>query len=342
MKKFIIKSIVFFFLLFTLNGLIRNFIPYWWGNPGYIEKYEYLRDNKDDYNMIFLGSSRIYRHVIPAILDKKLKKFNVKSFNMAYAATNNPELFYLTENILEEDWFKFKYCIVELSPYGILDEQNFHSKRVKYHMNFESSMRSLRSFRFEDKLKFNQVYRYLVSYLEYKLNIGLIDDMYNFYMEDRVVEYDKLKRNRGYKKFNEKPGSVDYKRRYKPFIKKKTKALKSRAKKVHKTYSQFKNDSTIYNPAYYKKIQELIEIANKKGIHIIFILPLRAQMGKTTLTITNNLDFKNKIVIYDSKEYPQFYNVKNSFDIGHLNRRGAEKFTKVLSKKLKLILNTKQ
>ena len=74
MKKFILRFFGFIIVVLIINQIIKAAIPYWWGNPYYAEKIEYLKKEKSNYNLIFLGSSRIYRQIDPEIFDRVVSK----------------------------------------------------------------------------------------------------------------------------------------------------------------------------------------------------------------------------------------------------------------------------
>ena len=69
------------------------------------------------------------------------------------------------------------------------------------------------------------------------------------------------------------------------------------------------------------------------NINLVFVLPPR----KTSHYISNlyaSIPEKNKIQLADALEFPQLYIVNHSFDVGHLNTKGSEIYSKLLAIKL--------
>ena len=97
MKSFLLKILFFGIVILLINVILRWFVPYSWGNPGFEIKRTYLKENSYKYNTVFLGSSKTYRQIIPKYFDEYLEEFDISSFNMGYAGTLNPECFFLTE-----------------------------------------------------------------------------------------------------------------------------------------------------------------------------------------------------------------------------------------------------
>src|SRR5688572_21659275 len=69
MKKFILNISIFFSVAIILGQIPLFFISPYYGNEIYNEKYNFFYNNSKDYNTIFIGSSRLYRHVDPKQLD---------------------------------------------------------------------------------------------------------------------------------------------------------------------------------------------------------------------------------------------------------------------------------
>ena len=74
---YFLKRILPFFVCITGVMLgIRAFSPYYYGNPIYLEKFGYLNDTKEEYDLVFMGSSRTLRQVNPKHVDEELSVSN--------------------------------------------------------------------------------------------------------------------------------------------------------------------------------------------------------------------------------------------------------------------------
>ena len=101
MKKYLLKSLVFVVLVLILSSIIQLLAPYYWANEGYSAKIRYINETPEQYNTLFFGSSRMYRHIYPIIFDKR-SIYPVHSFNVGFAETFVPETYYLLENFLRK------------------------------------------------------------------------------------------------------------------------------------------------------------------------------------------------------------------------------------------------
>ncbi len=86
------------------------------------------------YNTLFFGSSRIYRHVIPAVFDQEVQKqaqgMMANSYNFAFDGMRPPESFYYARKILAQSP-PLKWVFIELCPFHTpLNEQNAQGERT--------------------------------------------------------------------------------------------------------------------------------------------------------------------------------------------------------------------
>lgn len=81
-----------------------------------------------------------------------------------------------------------------------------------------------------------------------------------------------------------------------------------------------------------QKLNDLMGMADQKGIELVFILPPRIKMNMVSLF--NQLPTNRTIDLCNPSLYPQFYSIENSRDIYHLNHKGATELTGVLSEKV--------
>ncbi len=92
----------------------------------------------------------------------------------------------------------------------------------------------------------------------------------------------------------------------------------------------------ISSPILEERIIKLNEDLKKEGIELIIFLP-PINRGDLDLSFLE----KNNIPIldfYDPHLYPEFYQSKNLFDIGHLNKKGAELLSEKFAKQLNQLI----
>jgi len=84
------------------------------------EKLLHLAGRGDDYDVLFVGSSRIHFQVLPSIFDRLAAENGVvvRSFNVGAAGMGSPEDAYLIDEILRRPHRRLRWVFVELSRLG--------------------------------------------------------------------------------------------------------------------------------------------------------------------------------------------------------------------------------
>ena len=99
------------------------------------EKLAYFARHKDDFDVLFFGSSRIYHGVSPQVFDATLKArgLAVTSLNLGIDGMNIPESSCFLEKILEQNPARLKWVFVELTPFRLeMDDNRRASARGVY------------------------------------------------------------------------------------------------------------------------------------------------------------------------------------------------------------------
>lgn len=80
------------------------------------EKIAHLSEHGDEYDAIFLGSSRIQNHVIPALFDRIVAETGtpIRSFNFGISAMHPPEDDYVLDLILAQPHARLRWVFVEI------------------------------------------------------------------------------------------------------------------------------------------------------------------------------------------------------------------------------------
>ncbi len=85
--------------------------------PQVKEKIEWFRAHRDEYTAIFLGTSRVRRHIIPSLFDQLAaeKGMEMRSFNLGVDTLMAPEDGYVLDLALATRPPKLRYVFIELS-----------------------------------------------------------------------------------------------------------------------------------------------------------------------------------------------------------------------------------
>lgn len=345
MKKKFVSKVLFFLAIFLIARLVvlffaPKFIPYHWGNPWVSTKMQLLESSKMKPNVYFFGSSRIYRQINPKCFDSLANQTHnqpIRSFNMGAPATFVPQTYYLYSHFLGSNLAEnAKVVFMELTPIDPIGEELMHQERTNYWLNTNqmgfvySSMSKDKSLSLSQKAA--RLYRYTISYFESVLGIGHYGEEIT---NSGYYDVSFLGKNKdGFYPLEDEvtaKGTTELTARRDKF---KPAELKDRAYKSALYYDKI---SEKYDKIHLKKINQLIADSKIKGIQLIFLVSPRST-NQAIINLAHQIPSKNCIDLSNSKKYPEFYSMQNSFDIGHLNTEGSNIYTsKIFTEYLKII-----
>ncbi|HEY3901851.1 MAG TPA: hypothetical protein VGM54_24775 [Chthoniobacter sp.] len=88
--------------------------------PGIRQKLAWLGKHGDDFDVVFIGSSRVEQQIIPEEFDRTAASLGhpVRSFNAGMAAMVPPEDSYVLEQILQRPHRRLRWVFLEIMPLG--------------------------------------------------------------------------------------------------------------------------------------------------------------------------------------------------------------------------------
>jgi hypothetical protein len=99
-------------------------------------KFRYYAAHREDYDVVFVGSSRFYHQIIPAQFDAAVAAAGgpkVRSFNLACDALWPPESYYFLRKILALHSSRLRWVVIEMMDINpMIDEANKDSLREAY------------------------------------------------------------------------------------------------------------------------------------------------------------------------------------------------------------------
>ncbi len=106
------------------------------------EKMQDYAANRDRYSVLFLGTSRIYRTIVPEAVDEAMRESGCDetTYNLGVEGMFSVERDYVLNKILSERSPALKVIVTEdvLPSIGKADDANFLSDRVRFFYNIES------------------------------------------------------------------------------------------------------------------------------------------------------------------------------------------------------------
>lgn len=333
MKEFIKRISLFIVVLFIGLQVFDYTVPYYWFNKGVDNKMRFLKKSDKNFNTFFFGSSKVFRHVIPSVIDS-LTGGKTQSFNLGYAATFNPEMYFLVDNFIQKNSFKPIYLFVELQPIRTIGNVNMHAAESKYYMDYstcrfvvnslnaskelsgEKKQEAVKSFYkiyIEKLLKISLIHRYLEYWVVPRIDTALLGEKRDgFFSLD--AELKKNPKNKGLQKRISDLTLEKYENRY-----------------LNSSVEEKLNCSDELNKEHFKMLIDLIAKGREKGIEIIYFgMELRGEMK----CLFKNLPNERKINVSDMNQDNKLNKFENFMDIGHFNEKGAGVYSDILGNKI--------
>lgn len=338
MKKFLQHTLVFIGIFWILNLIPHAFLSPYFGNKWYTVKYRHFAKNQEQFNAVIWGSSRIDRHADPGALSAALQDHQVSFFNIGCPGTYSPEELYLYEMFLGSlEQHPIDYAFLELQPLREPGGPNQFTWKGLYWMNLDYcvfSTRAVLDARFRVHRKGTAI-----------LTVGIT------YAKRFLSGWKAL-----FFRYQELPGRAMLGRNGDGFYPLDD-ALADREgtdTSLANRQAEFLADTTVLderrlladaafsgkvrpylNEAYLGKLLALIEASDKQGVHLVYIIPPRLARYGELVALKDRLPPRHIIELADPRKYPELYQVDYSFDVGHLNKKGAAVFTRYLVQQLK-------
>jgi len=279
-----------------------------------------------------MGSSRIYRQVMPDIFDVHTQR-TTRSFNLGYRATFNPESYYLLENFIKKKAAQPTHILIELQPFVPIADRNLHTVRSNYFLNYSYFLlvkneyendhkTSSDTFEVSDESAANQLKNLQLSFIDNALKHKHSREM----MLSMLGQGDRDTRALG----RAKDGfiSLDKSAIYQKGLGKRHAKFLAQ---YDSTQTSFEAEMTSYQIAlkdtlacstpHLQKINQLIETAAHQNYTLTFVLvPKRSEL----LPLFRQIPHKHRINLTNPQEFPHFYHNKYWFDKKHFNETGAE------------------
>jgi len=196
--SFLKRIALFSLLLLVCLWLIKKTVPYHYGNDLLAHKLEYLEENIDNYNTLFVGSSHVYRHVDVQEFDNLTGN---KSYNLGNDGMFGLEANYIVEQFLERNEIDrpFNVFYHKTEPRRIA-KKNLHTNRAKYFMDFHRLRIGITHFW---KLRdWTQIYYHIVSFLENKLAIGQVREIIDYHTGEKKSFHNAINQSDGFYHLN--------------------------------------------------------------------------------------------------------------------------------------------
>ena len=327
----IVLIIVLFILANRITYFATNEAEVWHHDVGDFKK-SALLGSADEHNMLILGSSRIDRGVIPEAFDSSLADTSLHLFNFGMGRLIIPVVFYVYEEFLNNDSLQLRIVFMELSANKV-DEIFFKSGMLdfydlkEYTFSVNSHFQELST---NTSHHIDQIFQHSKA-ITTKI-LGGMDLVAHFSSPQNYSGDPTLMFNSGFILSDNKIPKEKLKKQREILIQDTTWIDLNKARDFN-AFSH-KYDPADYNRVYYEKIEQLIQFSEKKGVQLIFLMPMRFLTDREANLVPRvfqKIAAPNKIEMPINKELKELYTIKYSMDQIHLNETGARKYSRLLA-----------
>ncbi|MCG8698755.1 MAG: hypothetical protein MI922_11940 [Bacteroidales bacterium] len=340
MKNFVYKALLFLVILISVLFLLQlTKKTYHWGNRDFSSKLNYFNANRAKYNTLVFGSSRLYRQVNTQVFDSILITHGIHTYNLATPGTFNPESYYLYENFINSlNEHQLKYALLELQNLRCFtDVNNGTTKGCYWHTPayFKYSLNYIAKSGFNKKYKQKTRKIYTKNFTSNLFNLSHITTPpVNSTFTNGINGYYSLNQE-----INESDTTNECYIRRKNFMKDSSRY--SRRIDSGKQFNQLMGNSEYLNKAHLDYINKLITLSKDKGVHLFLVIPPKQPVAvyMELAPIYHSVSKSHIIQLADYYEFTELYNFDNTFDLGHLNSKGANIFTILLAQRINEIIS---
>lgn len=297
-------------------------------------KYAHYQAQKDEYNVLFFGSSRVYNHIVPEEFDAAAAAAGaaVHSFNFGIPAQRALSGYVLMKEILKTPPKNLKWVFIEtpLDP-GYEPIQNARTNRVIYWHTAENTRIALRYILTSDETPLRKAvlaFSHLLPFAYNEFNIGRLFYQWipvqNFTEEEQTVSQQALAQ-RGYYPLSDE---ADPKRQ--DFLAHLVRYEQS-VEDLTEQKARIDRRATHVSRGQRWLLQALVAQVRSVGAEPIFIVPPTLE-PQYELHRAHRLGYLPTLLSYnDPAAYAAFYALDNRHDAEHLNDQGSRQLSQQIA-----------
>jgi hypothetical protein len=298
---------------------------------GVSSKLRFYDAHKDEFDTVFIGTSRIYHQVSPEIFDRKMAERGMPthSFNLGVSGMHPPESFLLLERFLKLKPTKLKWVFIEFEEVqASWDQERRGTHRLLYWHNWRLTSIAIRKTinpTGEEPWSkiLSRIWRgrktvalHLKLFAQNLANVGAVSDLNDIFSASRHP--DAIVHELG-------AGRDGYRPAGKPMAQEK---IPDYTKALSKALEQ--TDQQLIDPYAEREYRDAAKAIRALGAIPIFLVAPALQQAPQRFRVPP--DPPGEIIAFNkAQEYPQFYDPAVRFDYGHLSRAGAEQFSETLA-----------
>ncbi len=308
-------------------------------------KLKYFAEYKDEYSVIFIGSSRTYRHIMPDVFDSVIASqgYPIKSFNLGIPALSLSEAHFYLNKILDMSPNNLKYVFIEYLEGFIVRTENFSTSREIYWHTWEQSsfvINLILKSDYNPILKIKAIYSHSIPLMYHLTNTGLgANFIQKFFFGDYQQKLvDKVDPNgplkNGFLSLEEE-AKIDeyYQNRNQDYL--------NNIDSYEAIVDSLKREKVSLSPSKPHTLEvlgEMIENVEEKGATPIFLLSPGLDKQADLIRAYAEGYIPELFVFNDPSQFQNLYQANKRFDRDHLNNEGALEYTNLLAQQFALHL----
>lgn len=331
-RQFSGSFIGFVLILIMIRVGIGWFIPYHLGGKELSEKIRHIEGGQKQVDILFMGSSRVRRGIIPTQMDSILSGWNRTnvSFNLGGPAASMGENLYLLRHYSASPAAAhLKIVVVEWAGEYLQEKQYYKTERASYWMDIESFSQQVSLLHESPGMMAawsdGRLSSLFSAFLHRNIGLGSIRTA----LMDSMVLDESLNEQRGYSRLKNRHARllscrpvIPGKPVYDPL-----QAGRDRERALHlhglKEIDPVEEDVRLW--------QGLIREYESRGIRLILLIP-PGPVNIRQIALARRIPSDHLLDLSHPKEYPDLYDPEIFFDFVHLNHEGAQRFTSHIAK----------
>lgn len=322
----------------VVSTLVRGLTP-WPSDYGLKTKFEYFAENKDDYSILFFGSSLVYRSVVPAVIEKEFldRGIEARCFNFGNPGMRAFETDHLLKEALALRPANLKWVVVEARdwPDAIFGSHAWTKRAAHWHST-EQLLLALESVRISPDRwtdKAVNAIDHLLHWLWRQTAYGRGTDIVLSLADgDRAWNADEALAGLGGYRPLEEEKAEEFVGRHTSFLENQARFLRG----VSTLKRALRRPGSLdgYNLGALESQVAAIRAAGAEPIYLIPPGPPGLVSEPAALGLLQEGHIPALLVYNDPVGYPRLYSIDFHFDSNHLNRDGAAYFSRILGRDL--------
>jgi len=304
-------------------------------------EFEVFLEQKDDLDLLFFGSSRVYRGVVPELFDAELARrgHRIRSFNLGMRGALSHEVNELLRRALAERPARLRWVVVELGEWDRLEGNYWTHRAIAWH-DWTETRSVIRSCWLEPAPLLERLAHAGINLLQFAARATALGNGAEAVRErfraatlppdgERSESVALAREGRGFAEFSPdeyRGGRTALNRR----------EFKDRLTEFAKNAAELRQlnarpaDLGSYNLA---ALRAQIDLVRAAGVEIVHVVMPGFEAVPRLHRLAEEGEVPTLLAFDDPVRYPELYLPESRFDLRHLNTRGARRLTRLLARR---------